>query len=82
MGEHTQCPQFVKLMNQNTVFSTNNTLNVDGRLIQLSPPRLMGILNVTPDSFFDGGRYLNEKAVLDKAESMLADGATFIDIGG
>lgn len=69
-------------MNQNTVFSTNKTLNVDGRLIHLNPPRLMGILNVTPDSFFDGGRYLDEKAILDKAESMLTDGATFIDIGG
>lgn len=69
-------------MNQNTVFSTNKTLNVDGRLIHLNTPRLMGILNVTPDSFFDGGRYLNDKAILEKAESMLTEGATFIDIGG
>lgn len=69
-------------MNQNTVFSTNKTLNVDGRLIHLNRPHLMGILNVTPDSFFDGGRYLNEKTILDKAEQMLCDGATFIDIGG
>lgn len=41
----------------------------------------MGILNVTPDSFFDGGRYTNEKSVLPQVEKMLLDGATFIDIG-
>jgi len=41
----------------------------------------MGILNVTPDSFFDGGRYENETAMLNHAESMLREGATFIDVG-
>ncbi len=42
----------------------------------------MGILNVTPDSFFDGGKYKDEKSILNQAETMLTDGATFIDIGG
>jgi dihydropteroate synthase len=42
----------------------------------------MGILNVTPDSFYDGGRYISETAILKHAEQMISDGATFIDVGG
>ena len=42
----------------------------------------MGILNVTPDSFFDGGKYKDETSILNKVETMLNDGTTFIDIGG
>ncbi|WP_333877857.1 dihydropteroate synthase [Flavobacterium sp.] len=57
------------------------TINCRGKLIDLSLPKVMGILNVTPDSFFDGGTYNNEKAILQRVESMLAAGATFIDIG-
>mgnify|MGYP003668486873 FL=1 len=41
----------------------------------------MGILNLTPDSFYDGGSYKNEKAVLTQVETMLVEGATFIDLG-
>jgi dihydropteroate synthase len=67
---------------QNTPFSTNKTLNVNGRLIDLRIPRIMGILNVTPDSFFDGGRFLSESAILQQAEKMLTEGADFIDVGG
>ena len=58
------------------------TINCNGQLIDLSTPKVMGILNVTPDSFFDGGRYTNEREVLQRVEQMLADGATFIDVGG
>jgi dihydropteroate synthase len=67
---------------QSKLFSTNKTLNCGGRLIDLSTPRIMGILNVTPDSFFDGGKYQQEKQVLLQAEKMLTEGATFIDVGG
>lgn len=67
---------------QNTGISTNKTLNFLGRLVNLGVPRVMGILNVTPDSFFDGGRYMREKEILDHAEKMLTDGASFIDVGG
>jgi dihydropteroate synthase len=67
---------------QNTPFSTNKTLNINGRLIDLSIPRVMGILNVTPDSFYDGGRFLSEHSVLKQAEKMLSEGADFIDVGG
>ena len=42
----------------------------------------MGILNVTPDSFYDGGKYTGDKNILNRVEKMLLDGATFIDIGG
>jgi dihydropteroate synthase len=67
---------------QNTAFSTNKTLNVKGKLIDLSSPKVMGILNVTPDSFYDGGRFANEKEILNQSEKMLRQGATFIDVGG
>ena len=67
---------------QNNVFYTNKTLNVRGKLIDLSTPKVMGILNVTPDSFFDGGRFLDEKSVLAHATKMVNEGADFIDVGG
>jgi dihydropteroate synthase len=58
-----------------------NTINCKGTLIDLSTPKVMGILNLTPDSFYDGGIFQTEKSILDKVEKMLSDGATFIDIG-
>ena len=67
---------------QNTVISINKTLNLGGRLVSLEAPRVMGILNITPDSFYDGGRYFKEKDILHRAEKMLAEGATFLDVGG
>ena len=57
------------------------TINCNGRLIDLSQPKVMGILNVTPNSFFDGGNYLDEMAVFQQVEKMLNEGATFIDVG-
>ena len=57
------------------------TINCKGQLIDLSNPKVMGILNVTPDSFYDGGKNDSEQIIIDKVEKMLADGATFIDIG-
>ena len=57
------------------------TLNCGGRIISLEKPTVMGILNITPDSFYDGGRYKNMDEALKQAEKMLKDGATFIDIG-
>ncbi|MEL4308163.1 dihydropteroate synthase [Joostella sp. CR20] len=57
------------------------TLNCNGTLIDLTTPKVMGILNTTPDSFFDGGKYSNEKEILLRAENILKDGATFIDLG-
>jgi dihydropteroate synthase len=57
------------------------TINFKGQLIDLKTPKVMGILNVTPNSFFDGGKYNDESAILSQVEKMLVDGATFIDIG-
>ena len=67
---------------QNNVFYTNKTLNVRGTLLDLSTPKVMGILNVTPDSFYDGGKFTGEKPVLNQVKKMLDEGASFIDVGG
>ena len=58
------------------------TINCKGTLIDLSVPKVMGILNCTPDSFYDGGKFKNEVALLSQVEKMIIDGATFIDVGG
>ena len=57
------------------------TINCKGTLVDLSSPKVMGILNITPDSFFDGGKYKNESEILGQVEKMLFEGATFIDVG-
>ncbi|NJX14584.1 dihydropteroate synthase [Tamlana crocina] len=57
------------------------TINCKGQLIDLSSPKVMGILNLTPDSFYDGGKHKNESDILKHVERMLAEGATFIDVG-
>jgi len=56
-------------------------INCNGNLIDLNSPKVMGILNCTPDSFFDGGKYKNEIEILSQVEKMLSEGATFIDLG-
>jgi dihydropteroate synthase len=56
-------------------------INCKGQLIDLSQPKVMGILNITPDSFFDGGRYQSDEDFLNQTEKMLKEGASFIDIG-
>ena len=58
------------------------TLNCQGHLLDLTVPKVMGILNVTPDSFYDGGRYTSLSDTLKQAERLLQEGATFLDIGG
>ena len=57
------------------------TINCLGNLVDLSSPKVMGILNVTPNSFYDGGKYSDENSILLQVEKMLLEGATFIDIG-
>ena len=59
-----------------------STLNCRGRLLDLSQPVVMGILNVTTDSFYDGGRYTESDAWLQQAEKMLSEGAVILDVGG
>jgi dihydropteroate synthase len=67
---------------QSKLISANKTLKVRGKIIDLSIPKVMGILNVTPDSFYDGGLYTRESDLLKQVEKMIRDGADFIDIGG
>jgi len=57
------------------------SINCNGRLVQLDTPKIMGILNLTPDSFSDGGQFNNEKSALKHAEKLLKDGAEILDIG-
>lgn len=57
------------------------TINGKGQLIDLASPKVMGILNVTPNSFFDGGKYKTESVILSQVGKILTDGATFIDVG-
>ena len=59
----------------------HNFLNCRGKLVSLDKPLIMGILNVTPDSFFDGGSYTDEISWMNRTEKMLADGADIIDVG-
>jgi dihydropteroate synthase len=57
------------------------TINCKGQLINLSQPKVMGILNSTPNSFYDGGKYNDENTIVNQVEKMLNEGATFIDVG-
>lgn len=61
--------------------SPTYSINCNGRLVQLDTPKIMGILNLTPDSFSDGGKFNNEKSALEHAEKLLKEGAEILDIG-
>ncbi len=67
---------------KNTAFCKKQTLNCHGTVVDLSSPKIMGILNVSPDSFYDGGKYQTGKQILNRVEKMLEEGADFIDVGG
>ncbi len=67
---------------KDTVFYSKKTLNLRGNVIDLSYPIVMGIVNITPDSFYDGGFYKDSMRMLEKVGHMLTDGATIIDVGG
>ena len=59
----------------------HNTINVRGRIIDLSTPKVMGILNATPDSFYSGSRKQTEREIADRANQIMDEGGTFIDVG-
>lgn len=67
---------------QSKIFSANKTLKVKGQILHLATPKVMGILNITPDSFYSGSRFTNISGILKKVESMIEEGADFIDVGG
>ena len=64
------------------MLSPKYSLNCRGKIIDLESPKVMGILNVTPDSFYDGGKLQHINDVLVQAEKMLKEGADFLDLGG
>lgn len=66
---------------QNKVIPSKRLINCRGRLVNLSTPRVMGIVNLTPDSFFDGGKLGDMDSILHLAEKYLNEGATFLDLG-
>ena len=67
---------------KDTVFSKKFSINCRGHILNLECPKIMGILNLTPDSFYDGGRYTEEKAMMKQLEKMISEGADIIDLGG
>ena len=69
------------MSDKNTIFHQKKTINAGGRLITFDKPKVMGILNITPDSFYSGSRISSEEQALRTTEQMLKDGADFIDIG-
>ena len=69
------------MISKDTFFSKKRTLNFAGTLYELSSPMVMGILNITPDSFYGGSQYTTDTAILRRCESILSEGGTIIDIG-
>ncbi len=68
-------------MAKDTIFCPKRTLNCGGKIINLSRPVVMGIMNITPDSFYDGGRYKHPFDAIKLAEKMLHEGASILDMG-
>jgi dihydropteroate synthase len=69
------------MSSKDTLFSEKQTINCGGRIIDFAEPRVMGILNITPDSFFDGGSYLQESEIISRTSVMVSEGADIIDVG-
>jgi dihydropteroate synthase len=67
---------------KDTLFSVKHTVNCGGKMLDFRLTRIMGILNITPDSFYDGGKYRGEKEIFEHTRKMLEDGADIIDMGG
>jgi len=66
---------------KDTYFSPKSTINCSGRLIDLTSPIVMGILNITPDSFYSGSRSHDEDEIVKKSEKHLSEGAAILDVG-
>ncbi len=70
-----------KLQIKDSIIEKKPTINCNGKILDLSTPKIMGILNITPDSFFDGNKYNSEKKIITRVNEMLEQGADIIDIG-
>lgn len=69
------------MISKDTFFSKKQTINFNGRLIDLSSPLVMGILNLSDDSFYAGSRYSGESEIIRRCEEILSEGGTIIDVG-
>lgn len=70
------------MKSEGSINPSGKTLNLNGTVVDLSVPVVMGILNITPDSFFEGSRFTTESEILTQTEKMLLEGAALIDVGG
>lgn len=68
-------------MVKDTFFRKKQSINCGGKYLDLSTPLVMGVLNLTPDSFYDGGKYSSDAAILAQVNKMLVEGADIIDVG-
>jgi dihydropteroate synthase len=68
-------------MDKDTFFRKKRFINCGGKYLDLSTPRIMGILNTTPDSFFDGGKYNDAGSIIQRIDTIISDGADIVDIG-
>jgi dihydropteroate synthase len=68
-------------MAKDTFFKKKQFIRIRGKLLDLTTPKIIGILNITPDSFYDGGRYTDKAGLMARIEKMLYEGADIIDIG-
>lgn len=68
-------------MDKDTFFRKKRFINCGGKYLDLSTPRIMGILNITPDSFYDGGKYADAAAISKQADKLVEEGADIIDVG-
>ncbi len=71
----------MKNVAEDTFFKKKKFINCNGKLLDFSTPKVMGILNLTPDSFYDGAKYQDEKAVINHVRQMIDEGASIIDVG-
>lgn len=67
--------------NKNSISQIPTLINCNGKLVDVSKPLVMGILNITPDSFFDGGKYFSKEKISKKIDEMISDGADIVDLG-
>ncbi len=70
------------MASKDKAFYSKNTLNVNGKVLELDEPKIMAILNITDDSFYDGGKYIQSDLIYSRVEELIKQGADIIDIGG
>jgi dihydropteroate synthase len=68
-------------MDKDTFFENKHLINCRVKYLDLSTPRIVGVINVTPDSFFDGGKYHDKQSILAQVKKMINEGADIIDVG-